>query len=453
MTNPTPSDAPPAKSRRALPLVLVILATIVGLVSVLALWAKRQALETSTWTDTSVELLENEPIRNAISDFIVTTIYDNIDVQGEIAKALPPEAQILAAPVAGGLRQVATEAAQDALAQSKVQALWEDANRAAHEKLLALLDDKGEYVSTTGGEVTLDLTALVSNVAANIGIGGDVASKLPPGAAEIELFQSDELAAAQTGVKLLRTLAWVLTGLTLLLYALAIFLARGRRRETLRAVGFSFVAVGAVALLARNAGGNILTDSLASNSAAETPIHNTWLIGTSLLETTAQSIIAYGVALVVAAWLAGPTSIATSIRYALTPYLRQPRIAYLGLAGILVLLFWWNPVVATGRLIPSLILVVVMAIGVEALRRQVIREHPDHVVTGSPEGIAHGLAERMRESREGRIAGRATPSEALPGALTGASRLEELERLAKLQESGVITPEELAAEKQRILSG
>ena len=137
--------------------------------------------------------------------------------------------------------------------------------------------------------------------------------------------------------------------------------------------------------------------------------------------------------MVFAAWLAGPSKVSTSIRYALTPYLRQPKYAYGDAGGILILLFWWNPVVATGRLLPSLAPDPVLAIGMEALRRQMIREFPDHVATGTPEGIAQSLADRMREARERRVAGRAAPTEALPGALSGASRVEELERLAKLQ--------------------
>ncbi len=48
MTTPTPSAEPaPSSSGRTVPIILLILATIVGIVSVLALWAKRQALETS----------------------------------------------------------------------------------------------------------------------------------------------------------------------------------------------------------------------------------------------------------------------------------------------------------------------------------------------------------------------------------------------------------------------
>jgi hypothetical protein len=128
--------------RRVLPIVIVVLAVVIGFVSVLALWVKRQALETDTWTETSTELLENETIRNAVADFAVNALYDNVDVQAQIASALPPRLQPLAGPAAGGLRQATTEVSQRLLAQPKVQALWEDANRTAHEKLLALLDDE-----------------------------------------------------------------------------------------------------------------------------------------------------------------------------------------------------------------------------------------------------------------------------------------------------------------------
>ena len=131
---------------------------------------------------------------------------------------------------------------------------------------------------------------------------------------------------------------------------LAICLARGWRREMLRAVGFSFIAIGAIDLIARNAGGDTVVGAL-SESSTPTPRFSThWQIGTSLLKTTAESLIVYGVVMVIAAWLAGPSKVSTSIRYALTPYLRQPKYAYGLLAGILILLFWWNPVVATGRL-------------------------------------------------------------------------------------------------------
>jgi hypothetical protein len=442
----TPDDGTP-RSRRALPIILILLATLIGIVSVLALWVKRQALETDTWVETSSELLEDESIRDAVGDFLVSALFDNVDVEGEIASKLPPQAQPLAGPVAGGLRQLAERAADEALSSSKAQAAWENANRTAHERLLALLDDEGEFVSTTGGVVTLDLTSLVTQLSADIGLPEGLAEKLPADAASIEIMKSDELEAAQKGVKALRTIAYVLTALTLVLYAVAIYLARGRRRETLRAVGFSFVVIGFLALLARSAGGNAVTAALTDTASSEDPILHTWEIGTSLLQETGQSLIAYGVVIVLAAWLAGPTRAATSVRHALTPYLRQPAYAYGGLAVLLALLFWWDPFVATHRFVPSLLLIVFAAIGVEALRRQVIREFPDHVTTGSPTGVAQAMATRMRESRERRVEAPAGPATATD------PKLDQLERLASLREAGVLTDEELAAEKKRILAG
>ena len=77
---------------------------------------------------------------------------------------------------------------------------------------------------------------------------------------------------------------------------------------------------------------------------------------------------------ILAAWFAGPARWAVSARRAVTPWLRQPQYAFGALALILIVLFWWGPLVATQRLIPSLVLIALSAAGVEVLRRQVIQE-------------------------------------------------------------------------------
>ncbi len=434
----------PARARRRLSIALIVLASVIGFFSVFALWAERQALETDTWTETSSELIENEEIENALSDFLVAELFNNVDVQGQIEKRLPPETKGLAGPAAGGLRQVAGEASRRALAEPRIQVLWADANRAAHEQVLAVIDDEGEAVSTDGGVVTLHLEPIVAQIAAQIGIGGDIASKLPPDAAELEVLRSDELETVQSGVKLLRTLAFVLTALTLVLYGIAIYIAPGWRREALRSVGFAFVAVGVLVLFAHGIAGNAVTGSLSDTEVSEPAVQAAWDIGTSLLTETAQGIIGYGIVIVLAAWLAGPTRAATWIRHAVTPYLRQPAYAYGGLAVLLVLIFWWSPTEATRRLGLSLILIAVLAIGVEMLRRQVIREFPEHVPTGTAAGTAQRLADTVRQARE-----RRAPSAPLP-ASPHEERIGQLERLAKLRDSGVLSDEELAEEKQRI---
>ena len=280
-----------------------------------------------------------------------------------------------------------------------------------------------------------------------MGIGGDVASKLPPDAAQITIMKSDQLEAVQTGVRLLRTLAWLLAAIAIALFALAIYLAGSRRRETLRAVGIAFLAVGVSVLFIRGLAGNYVVGALTTTAASEPPAEAAWSIGTSQLVEIAQGMVVYGLVIILAAWLAGPTASATWIRRGVTPYLRQPRIAYGALAVLLVLIFWWGPTSGTRRVVPSLILIAVLALGVEVLRRQVIREFPDRVTTGSAEGAAQRIAARMREARERRVAARGAGTPPSPGE----QRVAQLERLGQLRDSGVLSADEFAAEKKRIL--
>src|SRR3989442_3950770 len=92
--------------RRTVTAILVI-ATLVGFVSVFAVWAKRQLLETSTYTETSTKLLENEDIRTAVAGFLVGQLYANVDVQADLAKRLPPQLKPLSGPAPGALPQLA----------------------------------------------------------------------------------------------------------------------------------------------------------------------------------------------------------------------------------------------------------------------------------------------------------------------------------------------------------
>src|SRR5215218_5584362 len=173
-------DAATPAPRRVLPIVIVVIAVVIGFVSVLAVWVKRQALETDTWTETSTELLENEEIRDALSDFLVDELYANVDVEAKVEGVLPRDLKPLAGPIAGGLRQAANQVAREALAHPKFQAAWEDANRVAHQRLLAVIDDKGEFVSTGGGVVTLDLKGIAARVGTEVGLPASLADKLPP---------------------------------------------------------------------------------------------------------------------------------------------------------------------------------------------------------------------------------------------------------------------------------
>jgi hypothetical protein len=357
------------RPRRKTVVAVLIVATLVGFLAVFAVWANRQALETDSWVETSSDLLEDEDIEAAVAGFLVDALFTNVDVETEFQERLPPQFQSLAGPAAGALRELADRAALEALGRPRIQQLWEDANRAAHDTFIDVVENDTEE------DVTLDLNTILEDLGSRVGI--DIADRLPEGAGQIEVLQADQLTAAQSAVRILRAVGLGLAFLALALYALAIYLADGWRRQALRASGFGFIVIGIAVLAVRGFAGDLLVDSLAETAASEPAVSSTWSIGTGLLKGIAWAMIGYGVVAVLGAWLAGPGPLAQSARRTITPVLRDRAIGYSALLVIVLLVFWWAPTQGTQRLIPSIVLIVLMIAGFEALRAQALRDFPD----------------------------------------------------------------------------
>ena len=217
---------------------------------------------------------------------------------------LPPRLAPLAGPAAGALHQLAPQVAQRALSSPRFESLWSNANRRAHERLLEIVNGGGSTVSTSGGEVVLDLNSLLTQIGGQL--GGNLASKVPADAGQLTILKSEQLSTAQDIVSLIRRLPIVLTLLAIVLYALAIYLAGPRRREALRGVGFSFIVAGVLVLVLRHFGGSAVIDALAKSDSVKPAVEAVWSIATSLLVTVAVSAITFGILLALGAWLAGP---------------------------------------------------------------------------------------------------------------------------------------------------
>ncbi len=427
------------RAHRKLVVAILILATVLGLVSVFSIWVKRQALETDTWTSTSTKLLENKDVNAALSAYMVEALYENVDVQGELMGALPPAAKPLAGPAAAGLRQLAGQVASEALTRPKVQALWSEANRKAHGLFLELVEGGGDTLSTEGGDVALDLGSIADRLGEQLGV--DIAGKLPPDAARIQLIESEQLSTAQDVVKALKGLSLILPLITLALYALAVFLARGWRREAIRAWGISWMLIGVLVLVIRSVAGEALVGSLARSESVEPAISAVWDIATSLLRNGGIAIFVYGLAIFLGAVLAGPLGFAKRARRSLAPLLRDRAIAYSVAALAVLLLLWWGPTEGFRRPLPLLVLLVLFVAGIEALRGQTRREFPQETW------------DTMRDRWTARLSRRSNPA-ASSGAGESSpesTRVDELERLLALRDAGALDAEEFAHEKQRLL--
>ena len=457
------STQPPETRHRLAVRILVVLATILAFLAIFTSWVDRQALDTNEWVDTSGKLLQDKEISDALAIYSVDQLYASVDVARILKKQLPPDLQPVSSPLAAGVREFATRAAQQAFQSPRVQTLWADANRVAHSQLVAILEGKNEEITTQNGKVILDLRPIVLQLANRIGLKkqaqqaiqkGESQGILKPSFARLQIADSQQLGTARTVTKLIEGLAWFFTVGTLALFALAAYLAgRGRRWVVVLGYGLGLMAAGLVAVAVRAALQGPFVDSLAPTEEARVPAEHAWVIGTSLLQSIATSVVVFGIGFVIAAYLSSPAPSAMSIRRAAAPTLRdRPGIVWSVFAALALLAVIIWPPSGTRLLVFTLLLIVLAGVWLEEVRRLTAREFP-----GAKKGDwMKSMRKRMSEA--GSEAGRRVGS-AMKGLTSDDdvhpddAKLERLEKLGELKEKGVLTAAEFREEKKKLLSG
>ena len=161
---PAPSPPPP----RGLPRWRIITArtlTVIGIllvvVSVLANYVKRTALDEGNFRGTARALIADDKIRNQVASTLVDQLYANTDVAATLRQKLPDNLQPLAVPIAGLVQNATESAAKQLLDRPRVQDLFVDASSLAQRQFVALLNDDKDVLRTTNGEVVLDLRPIL----------------------------------------------------------------------------------------------------------------------------------------------------------------------------------------------------------------------------------------------------------------------------------------------------
>jgi hypothetical protein len=412
--------------------ILVILGILFVFLSLLAGYIRFQALDTETVSNTAGELIQDEQIREQVAASLVDGLYANVDVAAALEQRLPPEAKGLAGPAAAGFREFSDRAAVRMLERPRVQELWVSSVTRAHRDLLKVLDDETTALSTEDGAVVLNLQPLVIQLGDRVAIVGNVAERLGPDAGKIEIMQADQLETAQDLTQLLKVLGMWLWLVPLALWAVALWLARGRRRSILKMVAIGSILSGLVVLIVRSVGGSYVIDKLVSSDAVKPAADNAWDILTSQLRDGGLTLLGLGVIVVFAIWLTGSSRSGTATRRGLAPYLARPEIAFGAAATLFLLLLWWRPTVQTTRVPLMIGAAILFFVAVEILRRQAAREFPDAPPADIGASLRRGAARLRRKEPE-------------------AERYEALERLGRLREQGVLTEEEFAAEKAQLV--
>ena len=98
---------------------------------------------------------------------------------------------------------------------------------------------------------------------------------------------------------------------------------------------------------------------------------------------------------------------------------------------IVLILIAWAPTPAFRQVIPALVLIGLLALGVEALRRQAAREYPDERWSNPFKGIRWPRRRARRQD----------------------TTVDQLERLGRLRDQGLLDAPEYEQQKAKVLAG
>jgi len=474
-----------ARLRRGVVRALVVVATVVALASVLAVWVQRQVLDTNVYAQTSGALLQDPAVRTAVANYAVDELYRRVDVSAELKKVLPKDADPFSNLAAAALRQGAYQALDRALRTPFLEGLWVGANRQAHEQFVSLVvKGGGSGVSTEGGVVRLELRPILEEATARVGLGSGLAAQIPADAGSIEVVRSDQLGVVQRALRWLDAAGWFLPLLALGLYTLAIWQARDRRREAVRDIGIGLAVGAGILLLLVGVVRGVVLDRVVIQPDAREAAAAAWRILTEPLRAALWVVLVIGAVALLWAALMGAGRRATAVRRSLAPYLQsQGFVIGMAVAVALVLLLA-GVIDSLTRFAAFVFLAAIASFLIVALRRQTLRECPD----AEPPPLGHWLHERWgRVSARGRVATEAaiaahanrtarskrseddhrshtqrpqsaraattaSPASASPYLATAShDDLDRLERLAELHQNHVLSDQEFAAAKAKLL--
>ncbi|MGH1549353.1 hypothetical protein ACRAWB_09345 [Leifsonia poae] len=331
-TTPIP-PAPVVKHHRGwgwtlLATVLIVLGAILAPLAVVTSWAKVQLTDTDTFVATYAPLAHDPAVQAFVTDQAVKAVEDNVNIPqltdqvidgitglgtGPVAtKAL----DALKAPLSQGIVSLLQSTVQRFVASDAFAQVWQEALRASHNQLEAVMTNSGNSAVTIGsnGSIGIQLAPIMDRVKQQLVAQGiTFASRIPTIDKTITVAQSSSIPTLQLfyglAVAAGAWLPWVAIGLL----ALGVIVARRR------ALALVWAAVGlglAMALtLAAISVGRILFQASVSPSLVPSALaQKLYSTVTDAMIATAVAVLVLAIAVALVGWYSGPFAVPRRLR-------------------------------------------------------------------------------------------------------------------------------------------
>ncbi|MFI6582257.1 hypothetical protein [Embleya sp. NPDC050493] len=310
--------------RVAVASVLVALACILTPVAVTAAWADDEVDDTDRFVATLGPLSSDPAVQAEVADRVAAAVVQAVDVGSltdALRQALGLDLDDGSGPFSGSLqsllRGVTDQATRAFVTTDAFDLVWRDALRIAHASALRALEGKDDAtVTTSGGEVVLDLGPMVDRVRQSlVDRGFSIATNIPSTEQRFVLLHRDGLRKGQDAFRFLETAGTWLPILVVVLFVVGVCVAP-RRRPVLMWAGLGTLLALLVLAIGLVVARRYYLDELPREVSRDAAAAVFDALVRFLRETT-RTLAVIAAAIAVAAFLVGPAPPAPGIRRAL----------------------------------------------------------------------------------------------------------------------------------------
>ena len=319
--------------RAPVAIVLIVLGCIVAPVAVLGVWAGNEVSDTSRYVATVQPLIDDPAIQNVLTDKITNQITSRLNLNGLISqtsaqlnsKGLPRLSSLLSTfgpQITSAVTGFIHSTVHSVITSPAMAKAWKQVNTLAHQSLVNVLSGQnGGTLSTSNGRIVLNLGPLIAVAKQDlVARGFSLANSIPNINPTVALFEAKNLAQAQAGYRLIKTLKIVLPILALALLAAGVWVARRHRRALIGAglgLAASMVVLAIGLVIARSIYLSSVPASVLPGDAAaaafDALVH--------FIRIGLRVVLAVGLVVAIGAFITGPSRAAVQTRSALKSWL------------------------------------------------------------------------------------------------------------------------------------
>jgi hypothetical protein len=274
--------------------LMATIACLLVVVTVLTTWTYATVLNTDRFVGTVSAVTSNPAVINSASDKLAAQVVAGFQIQSRLEALLPDRLDPLAAKFAEAVQERLAATAEKALSSERFQQFWTGSLRTLHTRLLALLRGEAPNADLANGVLTIDLLGVMSEVLSELQQNGvidqsiqlpewsgeeskqatiDILNReltltLPPDFGEVEVTNVAWLEQLSGVVRAADITVLVLAVLSVVMVALAVWLADRRKRAVLLMTSAILLLLLLVGLTAAFVGGPLAADIAARQNLA-----------------------------------------------------------------------------------------------------------------------------------------------------------------------------------------